>query len=76
MCHHQNPQVRAARAAGRLYAADHDWHPCIEGLMRRYGWGLDLALCFIEECRTEMRRLGRNPESRCICGRDIGPFQS
>lgn len=75
MCQHHDPKVRAARAAGRIYAADHDRHPCLEVLMQRYGWCLDPALNFIEECRSEMRRLGRTPTSRCTC-RDVGPFRN
>lgn len=75
MCQHHEARVRAARSAGRVYAADHDCHDCPEELMRRYGWCLDLTLHFIEECRSEMRRLGRTPTCRCMC-RDVGPFRS
>ena len=75
MCVHRDASVRAARAAGRVYAADHDWHPCIEELMRRYGYTFELALDFIEECRSEIRRLGRTPTSKCVC-RIGGPFRS
>lgn len=75
MCQHHDPKVRAARAAGRIFAADHDWHPRPEELMRRYGWSLDLALHFIEECRAEVRRLGRAPTSRCSQS-VVVPFRS
>jgi hypothetical protein len=73
MCVHER-RLRAIKAAGRLYGADHDWHPCLEGIMRRFRYSLEEALEFIAECRAEMRRLGRKPESRCICQLN-GPFQ-
>lgn len=49
------------KAAARVYAADHDWHPCIVCLMRRFSYTIDEAIDFIAECRAEMRRLGRPP---------------
>ncbi len=73
MCQVSKQRVQAIKAAARIYAADHDHHPCIGALMGRYDWCFELALTFIEECRAEMRPLGR--ESRCACT-DPGAFRS
>lgn len=68
-------RARAAKAAGHLHAADHEWHPCLEYLMRRYGYSFEVACEWITACRSEMRRLGKVPQTRCDC-RDKEPFRS
>lgn len=76
-CHTQ-AQLKAARAAGRLYAEDHDqsWHPSLDDIMIEHRWCLEMARAFVEECRSQMRRFGRKPESRTTRKFDGSPFRS
>lgn len=75
MCQNHKSKIPAAREAGRLHGADHDWHSTIDEIARRYGWCRDLAIEYVQACRSEIRRRGGNPESRSA-GRDGGPFRS
>jgi hypothetical protein len=61
MCNKRPCQTQTIRAAARIFAQDHERHPTLFCLMRRFGYCFDGSLTFIEECRSEMRRLGRTP---------------
>jgi hypothetical protein len=43
--------------------------------MSQFSYSLDEATAFVSACRTEMRRLGKSPVSRCDCVL-VGPFRS
>lgn len=68
-------RAKAIKAAARDYADDHDWHPCISQIENHFRYSYEEALVWLPECRSEMRRLGKRPESRCTCP-PSGPFRS
>jgi hypothetical protein len=71
-----NTRVREAEKAGRLYAADHDWRPCLRGIQAIHGYAFDEATAFASAHHRAVLNRGGRPETRCSCADLSFPFCS